>query len=325
MKSKQISVYLRVFSVYLRVTIPLFLFHTLASAQQKPSEFNEFSIYCGAGLTLIPYELSPDARFLTGSDLHFGAGYTHFFRKNWGIHIGVGPTFYKVKQNIDMNFKNSDLTDSNGYQFDLFTIADYNETRKMTFFTVPLMLQYEPKPKRQKRVWWKNNKPDHVFYAMGGIKASMPFTNRYEGGIKTISNKAYYPEMDNWAATQKFAGLGEFAGKSAEGEFELGLSFTLALEAGIKWRLNGYKYLYTGLYFDYGLNNIDRTKISRMPVRNNVNTEYFTDFTILTYPDKIQIMSIGINARLAFYRAPNDCKHNPYRQIKPKRNYKNTR
>ena len=313
MKNSQISAYLRVFSAVLSVTLLLSI--SSVSAQKRPNEFSEFSIYGGLGLSLIPYELTPDAHFLYGSDLHFGVGYTYFFSESWGIHIGAGPTFYKVKQNIDLNFKNPDLTDSNGYVFDLFTHTNYGETHKMTFLTVPLMLHYEPKSRRQKRAWWKTNKAEHVFYAMGGVKTSMPYKSGYEAGIKTINNKAYYPELDNWAATQKFAGLGEFDGNTVESEFDLGLSFTLALEAGIKWRLNGYKYLYTGVYFDYGLNNIDRTEISRKPVRNNINVESFTDFTILTYPDKIQIMSIGINVRLAFYRAPNSCKHNPYRHL----------
>ena len=308
------------FFAFLRVTILLILFSVPTFAQRAPNEFNEHSIFGGVGLTFIPYELTPDARFLNGSDLHIGIGYTHFFHESWGLFIGLNPTMYNVRSAFDLYFENPDLTDSNGYMFELFTFADYKEKHRMLFLTVPLMIQYEPKSNKQRWAWW--NKPQHVFYAMGGLKTSMSVNNRYKGGIKTISNKAYYPELDNWAATQKFAGLGEFDRESAEGEFDLGLCFSLALEAGIKWRLNGYKYLYTGVFFDYGLNNIDRTKINRMPIRNDINVEHFTDFTFLTYPDKLQIRSIGINARLAFYRAPNACKHDPYRfhiRRKPKK------
>ena len=306
------SAFSTLFSVYLRATVLLLvLFHTPANAQREPNDFNEFSIFGGIGLTFIPYEFTPDARYLTGSDLHSGIGYTHFLHESWGMFIGAGTTLYNVGNAFDIDLKNSGLTDSNGYMFDLFTIAGYKENHRMLFLTVPVMLHYEPKSKKQRWEWW--NKPQHVFYAMGGVKTSISFNNKYKAGIGTINNRAYYPELNNWAATQKFAGLGEFDGNSAEGEFNLGLSFVFSLEAGIKWKLNGYKFLYTSVYFDYGLNNINKSEINRMPIHNDINVERFTDFLILNYPDKIQMRSIGINARLAFYRAPNSCKHDPYR------------
>ena len=78
----------------------------------------------------------------------------------------------------------------------------------------------------------------------------------------------------------------------------------LALEAGIKWRTNYNRSLYTGIYFDYGLNIA--VNENRTPFHNYVAIEQLTPFPILEFPEKVHIISVGIKLRLALFRLPRE-------------------
>ena len=165
---------------------------------------------------------------------------------------------------------------------------------------IPVMLRFQPKLPLHLRHWSNEYKQYQGFYAMSGIKLYIPVKYEYESDITALSNAAYYPEADNWAATQLFAGLGDFDGKAYDGKLNLTPSFMLAFEAGLKWRLNNYLLLYAGAYLDFGLNNTVRN--NRMSVRNFIVVDHLTDFTMMSFNNRTNIMAAGVRLRLAFFR-----------------------
>jgi hypothetical protein len=238
--------------IYIAVIIAIFI-NTTASAQvssTKPQ--NEFSINLGGGLSSVHYQIDPNINFLNGYTFDFGAGYTFYFNNSWGIYFGAAQCLYKTQRHAEVNAINSDLTDHNGYRFDLHTSFNYNETHHATFLHIPIMLQFQPAPPLHLRHWSREYLRNQGFYAMGGIKASIPLRHEYGANVTELSNAAYYPEMDNWAATQNFAGLGGFDGEGYGGNLKLATSLMLAFETGMKWRLGNRFLLYTGIYFDFG-------------------------------------------------------------------------
>ena len=269
-----------------------------ATAQvQKPREPNELSIYGGIGLL----SLTPTSGFFNGYALDLGVGYTHFFNKKWGIHIGIGPGFYNVNNYEDIKVFTPNLTDRNGYRVELHTTTDINENYNTLFLKIPVMLQYQ---NLQPPNWREEPRARRGFYAMGGIKAIMPFISNYEAKNTSLTNLAYYPELDNWAGTQLFAGYGTFDGRNINEDFEINTIMMLALEGGIKWRLKRGRLLYTGIYLDYGLNvNVSD---NRTTFRNYVAVEQLTNFPLFEFTDKINIMSVGVKLRLALYRTPRE-------------------
>ena len=264
----------------------------IISAQKEP---HEFSIHGGSGWL----SLAPVSGFFNGYALDYGLGYTFFIHNNWGLHFGIWQGWYHAKNLENVNVITPSLTDHNGYLFDLYTSSDYNETHRTMFLNIPLMLQFQTKQK-QKWNFRQTRVKQEGLYVIGGIKAIIPLNSKYESNNTALTHLAYYPEMDNWAGTQKFAGLGVFDGKNLDNDFKLGSFLMFSLEAGMKWRLNKKIVLYTGAYLDYGLNSI--AKVDRMPFRNYIAVEQFTDFPLLMFPDKINIMAVGIQLRLAFFR-----------------------
>ena len=288
------------------ITIALFVVMSgmYASAQGK----HEFSFYGSGGLSTLSYKLS-SGNVSSGFGGEFGVGYTFYrtkvrlvktgtiFREYWGIiHTGIGLSVYNTNAKLDnMESNATNLRDSEGDIFDLkITFSDYNEAQEVIFLTIPVMMLFQIDP----------------FYIMCGVKAGIPISGKHKLKDGTLTNVAYYHEYENWAETQTFAGYGSFRSKGFGGDLDLGPSMMLALEASIRRKLNDNFSLYSGVYFDYGLNNISKGENKKFInyiannagnfTTNSVLASYVDDSNSTTFTDKVNTMAVGIKLRLAF-------------------------
>ena len=261
----------------------VFAIASLQLSAQKPS--NEFQIYGGAGIPLS----FPKGTSAKGFGVDLGIGFTAFVSQQIGIHFGVDYGLNNVEINVD-NLKTVTLglRDDNGYLFDKHTtLSNYNESQKTTFFSVPIMLQFQPNTQG--------------FYAMSGAKLLFQYKTTYESNVAILNNVGYYPEFDNWATTQLFAGFGTFDGNNTDGNFDIGLSTILALEIGMKWQIGRNMFLYTGAFVDYSLS--DPLKEHRKPVSDFTTPESLQNLTLLQYADNVNSVFVGLKLRLAFIRS----------------------
>ena len=225
----------------------ILLFVTFSSLSALAQSAHEFSVYAGGGLSTLNYSLREGNRN-DGRGGDFGLGYTYFFHKQWGINTGLGLAFYNAKAVLNNGTVviTPNLQDNEGDTFDMYSTLDgYEEKQNTMFLNIPVMLQYQTN---------KTNK----FYALGGVKIGIPLSGSYQITGATITNKGYYPKYDNWLTTQQFMGFGVFENQKPGGDLDLKVSFMLSAEAGMKWAIGNNLRLYTGLYVDYGLNDIVR-------------------------------------------------------------------
>jgi len=260
---------------------------------------HEFSAYAGTGLSTLSYQLSEGSRNgNVGCD--FGFGYTYIqgrervsgtgniFREDWGIHSGLGIGVFNAKSKIhNVTARTNDLTDDEGDLFHLHTtLSGYRENQSSVLLTIPLMglFQYDR------------------YYGMGGFKLGVPLSSKYKSKRATLFNEAYYPRYDNWCREERFAGFGEFSGRDSQGNMKFGASMMLSFEGGVKWRLSRNIYLYSGLYFDYGLNNFAKKNqkefVNPFNYRGGVTT-FTTNSVLSVYTEKVRVMAVGVKARVA--------------------------
>ncbi|MCL2028264.1 MAG: hypothetical protein FWG79_07230 [Bacteroidales bacterium] len=270
-----------------KLLITLLAISTLHLSAQRPS--NEFSISGGAGLSLL---VSNDAS-ATGLNPSAGIGYTLFFSEHVGLHIGAEWSMNTMDIRVDHSERITlGLTDANGLRYNLHTtLSGYEENLNSMFISVPVMLQFQANP------------TTHSFYAMGGAKILLFHGTSYESKLETYHNAAYYPDFYNWASTQTFAGLGRFSGRTTFGNTGLDMHLLLSLETGMKWRIGENTFLYTGAYLDYGLS--DPLRGLRVPVSDYIATAEVQSrqAPLLTFSDKVNMMTVGIKLRLAFARS----------------------
>lgn len=259
----------------------------------------EFSICGGGGLSFFCYQKPVSSASSFGYHGDIGVGFTGFVSQQCGFHIGAGLGLFKIKTKVgDLKTFTPNLTDWNDHLYNLYTtLSGYSEIHKMMSLNVPFMFQFQTKMS-QGWNWKKTQKA--CYYAMIGAKLHLLFKRSYDSQITTLYNAAHYPVADNWATTQTFAGLGDFVGKDADGKLGVGILAMFAFETGVKWQIGEKLFLYTGVYFDCGLN--DPTKNLRKPVSNYISVADLAGLSLLSFYDKSILMGTGIKLRLAFYK-----------------------
>ena len=271
-------------------------------AQRAPAEF---SVNAAGGVSTYCFAPSPKNSSSVGYSSDFGIGFTGFLSRQVGINVGVGFGLLNVKSKVaNLKTIKTDLSDNlNGMHYDLYsTLSNYTEVHKSLFLNIPVMLLFQT---QQKQYWGWKQSPRPGFYAMGGIKVLFLFNNKYESQIESLTNAAYYHELKNWAATQVFAGYGEFdKGYKHSAKMEFGVMAMFALELGVKWWLGNNMCFYTGVFFDCGLN--DPNKDNRKPIKNYTSEEELEGLkdhkglSMLKVSDRTNLIAIGIKLRFAF-------------------------
>jgi len=266
---------------------------TTCSLCASAQAVHEFAISGGGGLSALNYKLSSGER-ISGFGGDFGVGYICIFEGQWGFHIGVEAGMYNAKTEIDhVEIVTGQLRDSDGDRFDLYTtLYDYTETQKAMFLNIPVMAQFQTIGKQK-------------FYAKAGVKIGIPVNATYSGSGAELYNQAYYSEYKNWLTEPTSAGLGTFTNLKSEWKLKLGVAVTLAIETGVKWRLGAKAALYTGAWFDYGLNNI----LKDQPFVNydkDAPAAFTTNSVLPALTEKMNIMAAGVKLRLAFKSGKHD-------------------
>jgi len=274
---------------------------------------HEVSVDAGIGSSTLLYKLSQGVRS-GGFGGDFGLGYTIFsarervtgtgkvFRELWGIHTGLGIGLYNASADLNkISTVAKGLDDGDIYvidpkykKFDLHTtLNSYTEIQKTVFLNIPVMALFQIEQ----------------IYVMGGLKFGIPVSGKYSSKNATLTNTGYYTELDNSAKDQEFAGYGTFKGKDFEGNLKRNAAVILAFEAGYKWFIADNLSVYTGLYFDCGLNNVIKSSPEKFINYNNQKPKDFTTNSVLssytdsgksiTFTDKTKIMAVGIKLRFA--------------------------
>ncbi|MCL1849827.1 MAG: hypothetical protein FWF70_00190 [Bacteroidetes bacterium] len=281
-------------------------------AQRVQKAPHEFSVYADGGISTYCFQPSTKgvlfAEFRStnkpgfkinssvGFSSELGFGFTGFLSRQVGIHTGVGFGMLNVKSKANLYSITPSYTGT-GYPCDLhIKLMGYTEIHRTMFVTIPVMLQFQT---RQKQYWNLSKSQKAGFYAQGGVKLHFLFNNKYAAGVDTLFRAAYFPELDNWAATQKFAGLGKMDGNKTDGSLDFGTMALFACEAGVKWRIDNNIFVYTGVFFDCALND-PLKKDNRKSYESYINLQDFEELTLLKFSERINLMVVGIRIRAAF-------------------------
>jgi len=310
----------------------LALLFTISALQVSAKTPYEFSVYAGGGYACFLYRPlsgatpSFDGNYIppsvglyevngnssSGAAGELGVGFTGFITPYVGLDVGLGLSLHNVEARASSLkiFTTDPKFVTNDYEYDLFSrLSGYKETHRTFSLSIPFMFQFQTVGSHSG--WNRRSEYTHGFYAKAGFKINILLSNTYELKADTLSYSGYFPELDNWAATQEFAGLGtfKFKGEPAKGKFGF-VQAMLALEAGGKWRVADNMFIYTGVYFDYGLN--DPSKNDRTPTEVFVKDNYTSldtsphpqnvQLSLLEFSNKMHVMTVGVKLRLAFIK-----------------------
>lgn len=285
------------------LTISLLLAGSFAVTSVKAQEpgvvdkhtAQELTVSVGGGLSTLQYSLEEGSRKGKFGG-NFGVGYSYFFNSRWGIGTGIEVAFYNSK--ADMNsFKDvvPNLRDQDGDPFEFrSTVTGYSETQSATLLNIPVQAHYRLPVGNQSLQF------------SGGFKIGIPIAGKYKGSGASFVNTGYYTDIDTETSVPAFMGFGTYTNRDVSKDASYKVSFSLALDAGMRFSLCTDKSLYAGLYFDYGLTDmvdkhdkhfIDYTVNHSGSFSNNGVLESGRGNTVSKFTDKVAPFAVGLKLR----------------------------
>lgn len=304
--------------IFLAITIGLFAVSSFAQEQQKQQDKHEFSLWVAGGVSSLEYDLNQGSHKM-GLGGFAGIGYSYYMNYNWSLGIGAEYSMLNAKAKFPSIFDTYTAVDKySNMLYELVTEGqNYEETQKGAYINIPIMARYQTdiSPK------------GHKFYVGIGPKIGIPMKSTYEatGSMSThawdINANLDRTTKDAYAGMED-RGFGNY-NVDASGDLDFGLNFIAAAETGIKWKTSSGLYLYTGLYLDYGLNNIldgddyDQSRNfyefdNQAPATYKSNSVLFSKYDKdlrdgndrVAFTDKVKTLSFGLKLQLAFGTKP---------------------
>ena len=275
----------------------LFLLGTQGLFAQKKRY--EIMLHGSGGLSSLKYSVNIGKQ-TDGFGGQAGLGYGFFFVPKWGLRTGVEFSLYRASFTLKDASLNYMTTDMENVPFEFrCKVNNYKEKQYLIMLQIPLMIQFQ-------------TGIHHQFYMAAGGKIGIPLSMKYNGSNTIIYNSGYYDFENYEYTTQQFMGFGQFPGSKGNLDYKP-ISFIASVETGAKWMMReGYKF-YTGIYLDYGLNNIINQPSPPLPfldyntthpadftVNSIIKSQYAKDNDFKVFTNKIIPLSAGIKLMLAF-------------------------
>ena len=275
-------------------------------------EFNRYEVSVNLGGGVSGFQTQPtEGKASPSWTATLGAGYHLFFNPHWGMGTGVNFAVYNggisvtdyVGQQTTTNMTTGDALDFH------VSVPNYKETHQAIMATIPLMLQYQSTGKT-------------IFYASLGGKAGFPLlANNLAKG--RITSTGYYPILDvTYVDLPEYGFVTNQPFPKGKTDIEMKTAFMASAELGIKKLLVNKMSLYLGLFFDYGLNDVQKKQEASGSVPNLVvylphdysNFAYNT--ALNTYSTQMKPFAIGFKARLTVAKKTWDKSYFKFREEK---------
>jgi outer membrane protein OmpA-like peptidoglycan-associated protein len=293
---------------------------TIPSFAQALSNRHEFSIWGGRGTSSLQYKSAP-GNYEAGAGGIIGIGYHYFFNYHWSI--GTGMEYSLLKESLSIPTVSDNYITPDRYSERLYWIAidgqDYKQTQDTRYFNIPLTIKAQLPIAH-----------GHSLYFSAGPKIGIPLKSSYssKGAFTTtgveVNEQRLEPLTTDWFHDMKAYGFFTDSVLSlSDYALSLKTNLILAFEAGIKWRLSSKYSLYTGIFFDYGLNDVRADDADRQfleynrnqPAKYNSNSLLLSQYTPLSripgeytpfpaesprpFAEKVSTMAVGIKLQLS--------------------------
>ncbi|GAP72507.1 hypothetical protein SAMD00024442_34_6 [Candidatus Symbiothrix dinenymphae] len=212
------------------------------SPSSQPSQLlqHEFSLVVGGGLSSLHYTPTVgDASLGLGG--FAGLGYTFRFSEHWGVGTGLEAALFNGNYSLASlsdHYPSYDGEENFEYHY---TIEGYRDRQQAILLNIPLMLHFQT----------------GRYYAALGGKVGIPMSATFNNSAK-LNAWGNYPPSSLHLEDPPFSGFGSYT-VSNKGDLALKTAFFASTEVGVRWQLSNGWSLSTGLYADYGLNNIRPT------------------------------------------------------------------
>jgi len=165
--------------------------------------------------------------------------------KNFGFSTGVEYSWRWKTETSGQNGANPFVIDNEGDTLIFkYSIDKYKEKLRGQILQVPIMLKYD----------------NDSYYTAAGVKIGLVQKTGVSASYEGLKTEGYYPQYNLTLTEPFFQGFGEQRDSSFKTKINSKTLFMLALEGGVKLKLNDNFALLAGVFADYSFNKgFDRT------------------------------------------------------------------
>ncbi|MDR3218072.1 MAG: hypothetical protein LBU22_03690 [Dysgonamonadaceae bacterium] len=275
---------------------------------------SEWDINMGGGISTLNYQASTGSAS-SGAGGSFGVGYTAFFSYQWGVTTGLAMGFYNTSYTLENIRLEYPAAVPAGLQGNFYLHANYEayeEKQQTLLFQFPVMLQYQAPL------------GSSFFYLGAGIKIGVPVSATYNQSVKSITTSGYSDYTAQEYENMPNHGFDTYGNVKSSDILALNISGLLALESGIKWKISRKNALYTGIYLDYGLNNVQKESLRDFLEYKPTNSSDYQYNSMLqsqmdgnAFTNKVIPFALGIKIKLAFGSGGKKQRHPDIQGAKP--------
>lgn len=249
----------------------------------------EFGIELNGGLQGLRYDIDHGSRKLQpGGSL--GVNYTFRLAKQWGVLTGVSASYYNTKLTLQDGTFSSYQVDNTGSAFQYnIKASGFEEKQSFLAGTIPVMLQYHTLGNTR-------------WYMSAGAKLILPVEATVKASASQLTLTGYYPDYNIEVKDMPQHGFGNVSNWSSDTKQELKPSVTASAATGFSFRLSEGMRFYTGVYFDYGVTNMQKRSGDNpsLVAYNPANINEAKAGSALNGIDKSYLMAYGIQVRIGF-------------------------
>ncbi|GHT07835.1 hypothetical protein FACS189426_02060 [Bacteroidia bacterium] len=272
-------------------------------------EKHEISFVANGGYNTLKYDLTAGKQEL-GPGGGAGLGYTFFFGNFFGIGTGIEMGYYNAKFSTP-SFSDKYITYDGEENFEFrYNVNNYTEKQSTFSVNIPLMFQFQLPLFHD----------EHLCYLALGGRVGFPFNSRYKSSGESFKTSGAYDNYGIVIESPKSQGFGTFSNQKYDNDIKFHTMYILSAEAGMKWMTSDNFSLYTGIYLDYGINNIAQKESkyflnyspdapASFPNESILNSRFTPQNEIpVSFTNKVIPAAIGLKIRLAFrFSEPRGC------------------
>lgn len=285
--------------IIIRLTCLLISINTYIITCAQEQENHELSVYVASGLSTLRYDLNGGMRDnRMGGNI--GLGYGFFFNDSWGITTGGEISAHYAKARMQP-FSGGEYVQSKNFTYN-YDVNNYNESHEFVVISIPVMFQYQAPLLLE----------EHFCYAAIGAKFGFPWWLKRKTSGATYTATAINHNDNSIIDSPASEGFGTFTENRNTHFIDYKTSFMLSAEVGMKWALSRFFFLYTGIYCDYGLNDIIKAAPNQSFVAYNqpspstiyhhsmLESSYGQEGERIRFTNKVTPIALGIKMKFTF-------------------------
>jgi hypothetical protein len=244
----------------------------------------QFSIYGVAGMQGLKYKTDGGSQSI-GFGYGGGLGYSISMSSSWKICLAAEYAMYNSKASFGTLSDRYNYGTGEGKSRFSYSLKDYEEKQNVAMASIPVTLQYQT--------------GDSIkFCVSGGLKFGLPLSAKASINPGTVSASGEYEyEGQTYADLPQHGYPDGTKLPSTQCDIDLGYSAAVTLETGLILRR-----FYAGVYLDYGLTNMQKTKDKHPLEYQESHSSTLVHNSILNTAliDKINIINAGLKIKFLF-------------------------